>query len=115
MAESRMQLSINTLQAEVTALRFLIEDVKKRTDQHEKILVVGYEDHLPLAEVVRNLTKTVSDYIGQKDKEEQKRKEQWDKLKWVVIPMVVASAFALIAQAFIFYVKVYPMIEKLSQ
>ena len=50
----------------------LVEDVKKKTDHHERILVSGDGDRLPLAEVVRNLTKTVGDYIEQKDKEEIK-------------------------------------------
>jgi len=106
---------INSLQVEVSALRVLVEDVKMRTDHHEKILVVGYEEHLPLAEVVRNLTNTVGSYIAQKDKEEQNKKDQWNRFKWVVIPIIVSGVIAFIIQAIVFFFRVYPIIEKLSQ
>jgi len=105
---------VNALQVEVSALRVLVEDVKKRTDHHEKILVVGYEEHLPLAEVVRNLTTTVGSYIAQKDKEEQYKKDQWNKLKWVVIPIAVSGTLAFIIQAIVFFFRVYPLLESLS-
>ena len=105
---------VNELQVEVSELRVLVEDVKKRTDHHEKILVVGYEEHLPLAEVVRNLTNTVGSYIAQKDKEEQYKKDQWNKLKWVVIPIAVSGTLAFIIQAIVFFFRVYPLLESLS-
>jgi len=109
-----MQASISALQVETSALRLLIEDVKKQSDHHDKILVRGYEDHLPLAEIVRNLTKTVSDYIAQKDKEEQLKKQQWDKVKWIVITPILAGVGLFTLQVIIFFVRVYPLLEQVS-
>jgi len=47
-----------------------IEDLKNRTLHLERILILGDGDRLPLAEVVRNLTNTVNDYITQKQMKE---------------------------------------------
>jgi hypothetical protein len=109
-----LQTSINALNVEVGALRGLYEENKKQIDNHDKILVRGYDDHLPLAEVVRNLTNTVSSYIGQKDKEEQKKREQWDKLKWIIIPFVITGFMAFMGQAVVFYFRILPMLEAVN-
>jgi len=109
-----LQTSINALNVEVGALRGLYEENKKQIDHHDKILVRGYDDHLPLAEVVRNLTNTVSSYIGQKDKEEQKRREQWDRLKWIIIPFVITGFMAFMGQAVVFYFRILPMLEAVN-
>jgi len=106
---------ITALQVEVSALRVLVEDVKKKTDHHERILVSGDGDRLPLAEVVRNLTKTVGDYIEQKDKEEQQRRDQWQKVRMIVIGVAIPAILAFIGQAVIFYVRILPLIEKFTQ
>lgn len=103
-----------------------IEELKLKVAQLEKILIIGDGDRLPLAEIVRTLTKTVSDYIAQKDKEEQRQREkeeaaaltkkaEWNRLKWLVIGIVVPAVIAFTGQAIIFYVRIFPLIEKLSQ
>ena len=114
----RGRMSIVTLQKEMDA-------VKNRVDHLEKILIIGDGDRLPLAEIVRTLTKTVSDYIAQKDKEEQQRKTkeavieaekqtERNKWKWLILGIVVPSAFIFIGQAVVFYFRVLPIIEKLT-
>ncbi len=91
-----------------------IDDLKSKVSHLEKILIIGDGDRLPLAEIVRTLTKTVSDYIAQKDKEEQRKKDDWNRLKWLIIGIVVPALIAFFGQAIIFYFRVLPIIENLS-
>jgi len=102
-----------------------IEDLKNRTLHLERILILGDGDRLPLAEVVRNLTNTVNDYITQKQKEEEavkkqkvesekERKAQWDKLKWVIISFAAPAILIFLGQAFILLFRVYPILEDLA-
>ena len=91
-----------------------VETLKDRVTHLEKILILGDGERLPLAEIVRNLTKTVDNYIAQKDKEEQERRAQWDKLKWVIIGFVVPGTFIFIGQAFVFFFRFLPIVESLA-
>jgi hypothetical protein len=91
-----------------------INMLKERVSHLEKILIIGDGDRLPLAEIVRTLTRTVSDYIAQKDKEEQERKDQWNKGKWLVLGIVVPSFFVFMGQAVLFYFRILPLVETLS-
>ena len=91
-----------------------IDELKNKVAHLERILIIGDGDRLPLAEIVRSLTKTVSDYIEQKDKEEQQRKDDWNRLKWIIIGIALPALFAFIGQAIIFYFRVLPIIENLS-
>lgn len=91
-----------------------IDELKNKVAHLEKILIIGDGDRLPLAEIVRTLTKTVSDYIAQKDKEEQRKKDDWNKMKWLVIGIVVPALLAFFGQVIIFYFRVLPIIEGLS-
>lgn len=100
-------MSLVTMQKE-------IDEVKNKVAHLERILIIGDGDRLPLAEIVRTLTKTVSDYIEQKDKEEQQRKDDWSRLKWIIIGIALPALFAFVGQAIIFYFRVLPIIEKLS-
>ncbi len=92
-----------------------VESLKDRVTHLEKILILGDGERLPLAEIVRNLTKSVENYIAQKDKEEQKRKDQWEKLKWIIIGFVVPGVFIFIGQAFVFFFRFIPLVESLAQ
>ena len=74
----------------------------------ERVLILGDGNMLPLAEIVRNLTRTVSEYIAQKDKEETRRRDDWAKLKWVIIGVVVPSFIIFIGQAIVFYIRIFP-------
>lgn len=89
--------------------------MESRVTHLEKLLILGDGDRLPLAEIVRNLTKTVDDYISQKKKEEEAKKAQWDKLKWVIATPIIGAAIVFLGQAFIFFFRIYPLIEKLSK
>ena len=91
-----------------------VETLKDRVTHLEKILILGDGERLPLAEIVRNLTKTVDNYIAQKDKEEQERRAQWYKLKWVIIGFVVPGTFIFIGQAFVFFFRFLPIVESLA-
>jgi len=91
-----------------------IDELKDKVVHLEKILIIGDGDRLPLAEIVRTLTKTVSDYIAQKDKEEQRKKDDWNRLKWIVIGIVVPALLAFFGQVIIFYFRVLPILEGLS-
>ena len=107
-----------------SALSKEIEEMKSRIAHLEKVLIIGEGDRLPLAEIVRSLTKTVSDYIAQKDKEEQRQKEreeqkeigkkaEWNRWKWLVIGIVVPGLLAFIGQAVYFYFRILPVVESL--
>ncbi len=91
-----------------------IDELKTKVAHLEKVLIIGDGDRLPLAEIVRSLTKTVSDYIAQKDKEEQEKRNEWNKWKWLIIGIVVPAFIAVMGQAFIFYVRVLPIIENIK-
>lgn len=91
-----------------------IELLTERVSHLEKVLIIGDGDRLPLAEIVRNLTNTVKDYIAQKDKEEQKKIEQWEKLKWIIIVIAVPAILTFFGQAIVFFFKIYPILEKLT-
>jgi hypothetical protein len=99
-----------------------IEDMKNRIAHLEKVLILGDGDRLPLAEIVRNLTNTVSDYIAQKDKEEQisQRKDdakqaEWLKIRNIALGFIIPAAFVFAGQAIIFFFRIYPLLDKLSQ
>lgn len=100
-------MTLLTLQKEV-------DELKSKVTHLERILIIGDGDRLPLAEIVRTLTKTVSDYIAQKDKEEQQKKDDWNKLKWIVIGIAAPALLAFFGQVIIFYFKVLPIIEGVS-
>lgn len=91
-----------------------IDDLKLKVAHLEKVLIIGDGDRLPLAEIVRSLTKTVSDYIQQKDKEEQEKRNEWNRWKWLIIGIVVPAFLAFMGQAIIFYVRVLPILETIK-
>lgn len=92
-----------------------IEDLKIRVSHIERVVILGDGDRLPLAEIVRNLTKTVTSYIEQKDKEEQLKKEEWRKLKWVIVGFAVPTSIIFFGQAFVFFFRIYPILAKLAE
>ena len=100
-------MTTNTMQKE-------IDDLKLKVAHLEKVLIIGDGDRLPLAEIVRSLTKTVSDYIQQKDKEEQEKRNEWNRWKWLIIGIVVPAFLAFMGQAIIFYVRVLPILETMK-
>lgn len=102
--------AIQSLEVETKALRILVEDVKAKADRHEQILVSGDGNRLPLAEVVRNLTKKFDDFM----ENEMKKQEQWNKLKWIIIAFVVPSFLAFVGQGIIFYFRILPIVERLQ-
>ena len=98
----------------MTTLQKEMDEVKNRVTHLERILIIGDGDRLPLAEIVRTLTKTVGDYIAQKDKEEQRKKDDWNRLKWLVLGIVVPALIAFFGQVILFYFRVLPIIESLA-
>jgi len=104
-----------TIQKEISGLM-------ERVSHLERVLILGDGDRLPLAEIVRNLTKSVSDYIAQKDKEEQKRLEQeearaaeWKKIRNIALGFLIPAGLVFAGQAIIFFFRIYPILDKLSQ
>jgi hypothetical protein len=91
-----------------------VDNMETRIAHLEKVLIIGDGDRLPLAEIVRTLTKTVSDYIAQKDKEEQDKRNEWARWKWLIIGIIVPAFLAFMGQAIIFYVRVLPIIENIK-
>lgn len=115
---------LNSIQIEVGALRLLCEDLKLRVTVLEKTVIVGHPGSLPLAEVVRNLTNTVNNYIEQKNKEEEDRKKeevQREKEKreqrnrWIILGASIGIPILLtiIGQAVYFYFEIVPLIDPL--
>lgn len=113
---------INSIQIEVNALRLLCEDLKMRTSTLEKTVIVGQPGSLPLAEVVRNLSNTVSSYIEQKNKEEEDKKardevfskERRDQRnRWIILvaSITIPLLITFIGQAVYFYFKIVPLIQ----
>ena len=123
---------IGALNTEVTALRVLYEGLQKEQntqaghiERFDRILVRGDDNHLPLAEIVRNLTTTVGEYITQKDKEEQVRKdtekkeaaasrETWRKIIVGLTLTAIPAVATFLYQAFVFFYRVVPILDKLQ-
>jgi hypothetical protein len=110
-----------------------IEELKIRVSHIERVVILGDGDRLPLAEIVRTLTKTVESYIAQKDKEEQQKKEadekkqkaemekeeekkiERNKWKWLIISIVVPLLITFAIQAFVVFFKIWPILSKLAE
>ena len=88
--------------------RKAFSEINLRILHLERVLILGDGNMLPLAEIVRNLTRTVDQYIAQKEKEETRRRDDWAKLKWVIIGVVVPSFIIFIGQAIVFYIRIFP-------
>ena len=102
--------AIQSLEVETKALRILVEDVKIKADRHEQILVSGDGNRLPLAEVVRNLGTKFEEFMAN----EKRKQEQWDKAKWIVLTFLITGGLAFVGQAFVFYVRILPLVESLQ-
>ncbi len=99
--------------------------LEDRVSHLEKILLYGDGDRLPLAEIVRSLTKTVDSYIAQKDKEEQQakaraeaeaesKKSELNRLKWIFIPLIITGGITFVGQAIVFYFRFLPILEHIE-
>lgn len=105
---------MNELAKEVEALKLRVERLENISDHHDKILIRGYDEYLPLTEIVRSLAKTVNDYITRKEKEEEKVFAQREKWKWTIIPIIVGILATYIIQVYLFVLKIYPILENLN-
>ncbi len=106
--------AIQAIKLEVQEIRTMLNTYMDKVDRHDKMLVSGDGDRLPLAEIVRNLSKTVQEYIAQKDKEEQLKQDEWRKIKTALILAGIPLVITFIGQAVVFYFKIIPLIEKLN-
>ena len=70
--------------------RSAFNEINLRILHLERVLILGDGNMLPLAEIVRNLTRTVSEYIAQKDKEETRSRDDW--------AIYAASTFSVLSQ-----------------
>lgn len=113
---------IGAINAEVTALRVLYEGLQKEQisqaghiERFDRLLVRGDGDHLPLAEIVRNLTTTVDKYIEQKDKEEQTRADTSRKIFVGLTLTAIPAVITFVYQAFVFFFRFMPILEELQK
>lgn len=61
----------------------------------------------------KKINKMYPFFVEQKQKLEKQR-IWWDRLQWVVIPLVVAGVLTFVYQAAIFYFQIVPIIEQLK-
>lgn len=106
---------MENVSVEVAMLKAKVDSHQDRITRLEEVVIVGSSDNLPLAEVVRNLTTTVDSYIKAKNKEEQDRKEEWRKLKWVIIAFLVPLVATYVWQTIIMMFEVYPLLVQMTQ
>ena len=95
---------------EIIQIQVQMEELTKKVERHETLLVTGTGDALSLPEIVRNLSLTVETYIKRKDKDESSRAAFWGKFGWVVAATVVPAILLFIGQAFVFWVRFYPVL-----
>ena len=105
--------AIQSIKLEVQEIRTMLNTYMDKVDKHDKILISGEGDRLPLAEIVRNLSKVIGDYIAQKDKEEQIKQDEWRKIKISLILAGIPLLLTFVGQAIIFYFRVLPIIENI--
>lgn len=106
---------MENVSVEVAMLKAKVDSHQDRITRLEEVVIVGSSDNLPLAEVVRNLTTAVDSYIKAKNKEEQDRKEEWRKLKWVIIAFLVPLVATYVWQTIIMMFEVYPLLVQMTQ
>ena len=99
---------------EVIQMQVQLAALTVKVDHHDRILVTGTDEQLSLPEVVRSLTTTVNSYIQRKNAEEEEKKREWDKWRWVVLGTVVPGTIVFIAQAIIFFFRFVPIMVELS-
>ena len=99
-------MSIDALREEVNALRQMY-------NEHDKILVRG-NGTPSLQELYRNLARTVTEYIESQKANEERARIEANKFKWVLIGAGVPLLIGFMLQAGVFFFKIYPLLEKLS-
>jgi hypothetical protein len=82
--------------------------VQARLEKHESTL---YGNGVPgMDEQIRN----INGWIEAQKELALKRKQWWDKLQWVVIPIFVGGLVTLMYQAFVFFTEIAPILESLK-
>lgn len=100
---------------EIAIMQVQIAEMDKKVTLHEKILVTGSDERLSLPEVVRALTNTINTYIKRKEQEEVDKKEEWKRLRWVILGTIIPAIIVFIAQATIFFFRFVPIMVSLSE
>ena len=101
--------------SEIIQMQVQIAALTKQVEHHDRILVTGSDEQLSLPEIVRSLTATVNSYIQPKNKEEEEKKEEWDKWRWVILGTAVPATLVFVAQAIIFFFRFVPIMVSISQ
>jgi hypothetical protein len=107
--------TLQSIHMELQALKRQVEELNKKLSHHEDLLIRGMHDQLPLVEIVRNLARTVDMYISRKNEEEKQDAETRDKLRWIIIGVLVPAFLAFVGQAIVFYIRVLPTLERLAE
>ena len=83
-------------------------EAQAKQEKHEKTLYGnGQPGH---DEMIREIFA----FINAQKETALRRRVWWDKLQWVVIPMVIGGAATLLYQAFIFFTQIAPILESLK-
>lgn len=98
---------------ELIQMQVQIQELFKKVDHHDKILVTGSDDQLSLPETVRSLATIVKSYIDRKDREEEDKKREWNKWKWVVVGFAVPLVLGFFGQLVWFYIQFVPVATSL--
>lgn len=98
---------------EIIQMQVQIQELFKKVDHHDKILVTGSDDQLSLPETVRSLATLVKLYIDRKDREEEEKKKEWSRWKWVLIGFVVPLVLGFFGQLVWFYIQFVPVATSL--
>lgn len=97
---------------EINKLRDTIDKwrapIQARQEKHDKTLygngVPGMDEQL----------RRIIEWIEEQKQKEFRRKQWWDKLQWVVIPMFIGGVVTLGYQAFVFFTQIAPILEALK-
>lgn len=88
--------------------------MEEQLKQHDKILIRG--NGVPsLQEAMRDLSRTVYDYINKKNEEEKRAAERWDKIRVGIIIGLGIPFILSVIQAIVLIFRIYPILEALSK
>lgn len=105
---------ISQMQVQLAELQIKYSDLDKRTERHETILITGTDEQVSLPETVRALSMTVNLYIKRKNQEEDEKKKEWNRWKWVILGTVIPGTLVFIVQAVIFFFRFMPIMVSLA-
>jgi len=110
-------MNLETLARDVEELKRKVETMAVVVDADHEVLstldkiIVRGNGTPSLQEVVRALSKTLTEFLDEVKEEKKNKKDEANKLKWLILGIGIPALLGYAAQAVIFWVRVFPIIK----